>query len=188
LSFEGLHVKKIVSVIPVMLVGVEALSACGMLHTRNSTPSTVTAARSHDRDLEAIGDFNRLYLKAINDGDIGTLSALTEEDMVTIQPNWKAIEGKAANDRANRQSLQLFKIKEEWTPMETVIDGDLAYQRGVFTETSTPKNGGPSHVSKGNFLRIYRRKPDGTWRMTREMTSADQPVEMPRVRGQRASG
>jgi ketosteroid isomerase-like protein len=179
------RVKKIV---PVLLVGVEALSGCSMLHTRNSTPSTITAARSHDRDLEAIGDFNRLYLKAISDGDAGTLSALTEEDMVTIQPNWKAIEGKVANDRANRQSLQLFKIKEEWTPIETVVEGDLAYQRGVYTETSTPKSGGPTHVSKGNFLRIYRRKSDGTWRMTRDMTSTDQPVEMPRVRGERASG
>jgi ketosteroid isomerase-like protein len=167
-------------IVLMMVVGIfAALCAC----------ATTAPHRSRDRDLEAIGDFNRLYIKAINDGDTATLSDLTEEDIVTIQPNWKPIEGKAANDRANRQSLQLFKIKEEWRPIETVIDDELAYQRGTYVETTTAKGGGATHVSRGNFLHIYRRQKDGRWRMIREMTSTDQPVELPRVRGsQQSSG
>ena len=39
-------------------------------------------------------------------------------------------------------SYQQFKIDEHWTPLETVIDGNLAYQRGSFTVTATPKAGG----------------------------------------------
>jgi ketosteroid isomerase-like protein len=157
----------------ILLVGsIGSLCACS-----TTSPHTTAA-----RDLEEISDFNRQYLEAINSGNGDALSNLTEDDMVTIEPNWKAIEGKAANDKANRQSLQLFKIKEEWAPVETVIDGNLAYQRGTFTEAATPRGGGPTRITRGNYLRIYRRSSDGTWRMTREMTSSDQPMTLPRAR------
>jgi ketosteroid isomerase-like protein len=61
------------------------------------------------------------------------------------------------------------------TPAETVIDGDLAYQRGTFTVVASPKGGGASRTTHGNFLRIYRRRHDGSWWMTRDMFSGDQP-------------
>ena len=160
----------------ILLAGtVGSLCAC------STTSPHSTPAAAHDQ--EAISDFNRQYLEAINSGNAQALSDLTDDDMVTIEPNWKPIEGKDANDKANRQSLQLFKIKEDWTPLETVIDGDLAYQRGTFTEAATPRSGGPTRVTRGNYLRIYRRGLDGAWRMTREMTSSDQPMTLPRARG-----
>lgn len=160
---------------PVLLVSVCALCAC-----------STYSFRSRSGDLAAINDFNSQYIRAVNDGNIEALAMLTQDDMVTIQPNWKPIEGKSANDLANRQSLQLFKIRQEWTPIETVIEGDLAYQRGMYTESSTPRGGGTTRVTRGNFLHIYRRQKDGSWRMTRDMTSTDQPVEMPKLRGGRS--
>jgi ketosteroid isomerase-like protein len=55
----------------------------------------------------------------------------------------------------------------------------LAYQRGTFTVAATVKTGGPTHTTHGNFLRIYRRQADGSWRMTRDMFSGDQPAGSP---------
>jgi ketosteroid isomerase-like protein len=128
-------------------------------------------------DLAAIAAFNQKYLKAINEGDIAALSALTDADHIMIPPNRAPIAGKDANDTANRQAFQQFKIDETWTPLETVVDGNLAYQRGVFTVSATPKSVGATRTVRGNFLRIYRRLPDGSWRMTRDMFSSDQPPE-----------
>ena len=54
--------------------------------------------------------------------------------------------------------------------------GDLAYQRGTFTVAVTPKAGGETHNTSGNFLRIYRRQPDGSWRRVRDMFNSDRPV------------
>jgi ketosteroid isomerase-like protein len=125
--------------------------------------------------LAAITAFNARYLKAINDGDIATLSSLTNDDHMMISPNRPPVTGKAANDAANGRTFQNSKIDESWTPLETVIDGDLAYQRGTFTVVATPKAGGASRTTHGNFMRIYRRQPDGSWWMTRDMFSADQP-------------
>ncbi len=137
-----------------------------------------SAARPHATDaadVAAIMAFNARYLRAINDGDIAALSSLTDDDHIMIAPNRPALVGKASNDAANGRTFQMAKIDETWLPVETVVDGDLAYQRGTFTVVATPKDGGASRTTHGNFLRIYRRHPDGSWWMTRDMFSSDQP-------------
>ena len=128
---------------------------------------------SFAEDLAAITAFNAKYLGSINAGDIKTLSSLTDDDHIILIPNRAPIVGKAANDAANGGAFERFVFDESWTPEETVIDGDLAYQRGTFTTSSTPKAGGDKRVVSGAFLRIYRRQPDGQWRMTRDMFNTD---------------
>jgi ketosteroid isomerase-like protein len=128
---------------------------------------------SFAEDLAAITAFNAKYLGAINAEDIKTLSALTDEDHIIFIPNRAPIVGKAANDAANGSAFERFDFDESWTPEETVIDGDLGYQRGTFTTSSKPKAGGDTRVVGGAFLRIYRRQPDGQWRMTRDMFNTD---------------
>ena len=128
---------------------------------------------SFAEDLAAITAFNAKYLGSINAEDIKTLSALTDDDHVILIPNRMPIVGKPANDAANGSAFERFDFDESWTPEETVIDGDLGYQRGTFTTSSTPKAGGDKRVVSGAFLRIYRRQPDGQWRMTRDMFNSD---------------
>jgi len=134
---------------------------------------------SHAADEAAITELNRRYLGAINDGDIATLSSLTTEGHIMIAPGRPPTVGKQANDAANGRAFQMFNIKETWTPIETVISGDLAYQRGTFTVDATPKAGGNPTHSTGTFLRIYRKQPDGAWRMVRDMFNSDQPPKGP---------
>lgn len=120
-------------------------------------------------DLAAITAFNVRYLAAINSGDLATLSRLTDEDHIMLMPGRAPLAGKAANDAANGRYIEQYNTVERWNPIETVIEGSLAYQRGTFTSTATPKGGGAARTVSGSFLRIYRRQPDGSWRMTRDM-------------------
>jgi ketosteroid isomerase-like protein len=143
---------------PLILTFLIALTGCA---TR--------APDSNPVDLAAITAFNARYLKAINTGDIATLSGLTDDDHVMLIPGRAPLQGKAANDAANGRYFEQFNVAERWDPVETVIDGKLAYQRGTITATATPKAGGAARTSSGSFLRIYRRQPDGSWRMTRDM-------------------
>ena len=144
-----------------------AISLVGCTATR---PQPTFAA-----DLAAITAFNQRYLQAINAGDIAALSRLTDDDHIMIAPNRAPIAGKEANDAANGRGFEQFKIDEAWTPLETVVEGNLAYQRGTFSVAASPKAGGAARAIHGNFLRIYRRQADGSWRMTRDMFSSDQP-------------
>ena len=152
--------------VALVLAGLSAaLAACAS----SRGPSASQAA-----DLAAIAHFNEQYLKAINDGDAAALSRLTDQGHIMLAPNRAPIEGKAANDAANAGAYARFKIEEAWMPLETVVAGDLAYQRGTFTVAATPKDGGATRRTHGNFLRIYRRQADGSWQMTRDMFSSDE--------------
>ena len=99
-------------------------------------------------DLAAIADFNRRYVQAINDGDVATLSSLTTADHIMLTPNAPPRVGKEANDAANARAFERFDIDESWMPEETVIDGDLAYQRGTYVVESIPKAGGPYALTR----------------------------------------
>jgi ketosteroid isomerase-like protein len=127
-----------------------------------------------EEDLAAIAEFNRLYLAAINDEDIAALSSLTTEGHIMLAPNRPPIVGKAANDALNGSAFEQFDFDETWTPLETVVSGDWAHQRGTFTVSAKPKTGdGAARVLSGSFLRIYQRQPNGEWRMIRDMFNGD---------------
>jgi ketosteroid isomerase-like protein len=148
-----------------------AVAAIAVVLPACSTTSTETTDTT--ADLAAITAFNARYLKSINDGDIATLSSLTDDDHMMVMAGRPPISGKAANDAANSRTLAQFNIDETWTPLETVIDRNLAYQRGTWTVAATPKAGGPTTHSTGQFVRIYQRQKDGSWRMTRDVLLSD---------------
>jgi ketosteroid isomerase-like protein len=151
-----------------VLLLILAVAACA------STPHQ----HSQAQDLAAIEAFNKSYLQAINDGDAAALIALTVEDHIMMMPNQPVIAGKAKLDAASRRMTEQFQIHETWLPIATVIDGRLAYQRGTFSTTMTPKTGGPARTTEGKFLRIYRRLDDGAWTMVIDSFSGDRPPEV----------
>ena len=132
------------------------------------------SASAQTADEAAITEFNRLYLKAINDGDIDTLARLTTEGHMMIASGGPPLVGKKALVDAMTRAFETTDIDETWAPEETVVSGDLAYQRGTFVVVAKPKNGGAETRLAGNFLRIYR-KIGGAWFMVRDSFNSQQP-------------
>jgi len=131
-------------------------------------------APSTTADEAAIAEFNRRYVQAINDGDIDTLASLTTEGHMMISSGGPPLTGKQALVDAMKRIFDTTAFDESWAPEETVVSGDLAYQRGTFVVVSKPKAGGAETRMTGNFLRIYR-KIDGAWFMVRDSFNAQQP-------------
>ena len=127
-------------------------------------------------DLAAITGFNERYLAAINNEDIAALSALTTDGHVMLVPNSEPVVGKTANDAMNGGAFERYEFSETWQPVETVVDGDLAFQRGTFTTIATPRGDGDRLEVNGSFLRIYQRQANGDWRMTRDMFNSSTPL------------
>jgi len=149
--------KTTIALASLALIG--SLAACD-----NARPLQPT----YEEDLAAITAFNKRYLGSINDEDIKTLSSLTTDGHVMLMPGREPLVGKTANDEANGRAFEQFDFAEEWHPIETVISGDLGFQRGTYTTTATPRAGGDARSISGNFLRIYQRQSNGEWRMTRD--------------------
>jgi ketosteroid isomerase-like protein len=127
-------------------------------------------------DLAAITAFNERYLQSINEEDIAALSALTTDGHIMLPPNSEPVVGKAANDALNGGAFQRYEFSETWRPVETVVDGDLGFQRGTFTVIATPRGDGDRIEVNGSFLRIYQRQANGEWRMTRDMFNSSAPL------------
>jgi len=156
---------------------VAALAALGALGSLAGCGDSSPKRPTLEQDLAAIAAFNERYLGAINAEDIETLSSLTTDGHVMIAPSRPPIVGKAANDAANGRAFEQFDFDESWTPVETVISGDLAFQRGTYVTTAKPRAGGEARTVKGNFLRIYERQPNGEWRMTRDTFNSEPAAE-----------
>ena len=52
---------------------------------------------------------------------------------------------------------------------EILVSGDLAVVRLVWTLKVHPKNGGPDATTREPGMDIFRRQPDGTWKISRYM-------------------
>lgn len=141
-----------------------SLAACGRVPP--SQPSL-------QQDLAAIATFNERYLKAINDENIDALAALTTDGHILTPPGGRPLVGKARIIEVTGRSFAESDVREMWTPEETQVASDWAYQRGTYDLLMTPKTGGESRAIKGWFLRIYQRQPNGEWLMTRDMFNID---------------
>ena len=97
-------------------------------------------------DEAAIAAFNRRYLNAINEGDIDTLASLTTDGHMMISSGGAPLVGKQALVDAMARLFQTAEIEESWAPEETVVSGDLAYQRGTFVVVFKPKSAPPSRA------------------------------------------
>ena len=134
------------------------VAACGEPATQQSQAAALAA-------IEAV---NARTLEALNSGDWARLNELTDDDYVAIIRGTPT-SGRERLEAANRRFLEQWQDQEAWLPEETIIDGDLAFQRGSFTMTLTPRQGGDARNVAGTYLHIYQRKPDGSWALTRAM-------------------
>jgi ketosteroid isomerase-like protein len=126
---------------------------------------TARTAAGLEADVAAIEAVNARILGALNAGDWARLNELTHDEYVAII-NGRPIAGRERLEASNQGFLERWQDEEAWLPDETVVDGDLAFQRGAFTMTLTPRQSG----GEPRALDIYQRKAD-RWELTRAMAA-----------------
>lgn len=116
-------------------------------------------------------DLRAAWIAAIAGGDADALRPLLCEDYEVWAHATPALSGADAAIAAMRDALQRFQIEQSFEPIETVIAGDWAFERGVERMTVTPIAGGPSQTIAQRALLILRRDRDGSWQFARGMTN-----------------
>jgi uncharacterized protein (TIGR02246 family) len=157
-----------------LLLIVAALAGCVK---QEAVAPAAAPADTREADLAAIAETNRLTLQALNTNDLELMNSLVAENHIMMMPGRDDIAGREAIVAANSNLVDSWTNVETWTPEETVVFGDHAYQRGRFDITLTPKKEGVRAIrSKGKYLHIYERQKDGRWLMIRDMFSDDGSV------------
>lgn len=135
-------------------------------------PSTRPDHRATPADLRAA------WIAAIAAGDAKALRPLLCDDYEVWAHATPPLSGADVAVAAMRDALERFFIEQSFEPIETVIAGDWAFERGIERMTVTPRTGGQSQTIAQRALLILRRDHDGSWQFARGMTNG-LPPNMP---------
>ena len=173
-----MHALRLV-VVPLLIV-----AACT---TKSAAPTTDTAAAkappsatvSDDgaarKDIEAA---NARFLDAIARGDTAGAVANYAPDAVVMFPNESAWKGAEAVRKGFAGFLSSVAVKDgHATTDDLMVSGDLALETGHYEWTLTPK-GGKTFTDKGKYVTAWKRQPDGTWKIIRDINNSDLPAKM----------
>ncbi len=129
-------------------------------------------------DIAAISAINDKVTAGFNSKDPAGVAAVYADDAIMMNPNQVAVEGKqailAAYEAMAKETPGETAFTLIFTPLETQVVGDWAYQRGNYAATITPKSGKPTEL-QFKYLNIYRRQADGSWKIYRDISNTNSP-------------
>jgi ketosteroid isomerase-like protein len=145
------------------------LLAAGLLLAGSAT------AKRHDPagDRAAIEDIRRQLAQAENAGDAGVFAHIAADDIAVMPPNVGLVLGREANVNATRDLFEKFTLKVEYGRSVVEVRGDTAIDRGMYSQTLTPKSGGTPVASRGCYLWVYRRTLAGDWQLSHAIWNVD---------------
>ena len=130
---------------------------------------------TNQKDVQAIHEIRERTMRAENTGDADFFNSACTEDVVVMPPNMPAVSGRGAAVGFMREFLRQFDLNIEYVSEETQIHGDVAFDRGTYSQTLTPEAGGKPIPENGKFFWLYSRGSDGSWKMSRVMWNASEP-------------
>jgi uncharacterized protein (TIGR02246 family) len=118
-------------------------------------------------DEKQIRDLIAKFIVAYKAGDLTAILEYYSADLVK-QRQGSSAETKPETANRIRGVFEEYKTDIEVTIDEIVVSGNLAFVRGDFELTLTPKNGEETRRIPRHYLEIWR-KEDGVWRVFRTM-------------------
>jgi|SRR6267142_5359068 ketosteroid isomerase-like protein len=123
-----------------------------------------------DADKTALRQNDETFASSANAKNFAAAAALYMDDASLLLPNAPAVQGRQQIQKwmSDNPPLSDFKIE----PVDIDGRGDLAYVRGNYALTMTPPSGAAVH-DRGKFIEIWRRQPDGSWKIRWDIFNSD---------------
>lgn len=121
-----------------------------------------------DRDSEAITNVLRRYEEFCNSGDFQSWIGLWEAEGCQMPPGAPSRVGIDAIRSAMQPPFESMNLRLDVLSVDEVaVYGDLALTRCRYSLSATPKRGGEAIglMPDGKALTLYRRQPDGSWKI-----------------------
>jgi ketosteroid isomerase-like protein len=96
-------------------------------------------------------------------------------DAVFLQPNGERITGSAALRNLFQTIMATFHSDLTLHSQNLEKSGDLAYDSGDFQETLTTIATGAKITSKGSYIIIFKRQPNGSWQIVQQVFTGTPP-------------
>jgi uncharacterized protein (TIGR02246 family) len=128
-----------------------------------------------ERDLVAIRKIIDEYRDGYNTGNLSKVMNLWTEDGVVMPSGEPYVIGKEAIEDWKGVYFKQYNFNLQSISDEVQIGGDWAFNRGTYRMVMTPRNGGAPVSETGKFIQIFRREPDGSWKIARDMGNTSEP-------------
>jgi uncharacterized protein (TIGR02246 family) len=97
------------------------------------------------------------------------------DDAFFVAPGAPPADGSTAIRQffANASTDPALEVEATSDKIDVAASGDMAYARGHFTEKYTDRKTGKVMSDKGSYLAIYKKQPDGSWKIVQDVAAAD---------------
>lgn len=141
-----------------------------LLSTLLAACATTTTTSSSSNDAESyIRAATPRFISAFNSGNADALSSFYADNAMLLLPNAPVARG-AAGVRQAFASMPGPRPTLDFAPDQISSCGDMAYEVGHYTMSMT---GGRD---QGNYVAVWRRQSDGTWKMVADSVVSSIPM------------
>ncbi len=128
-----------------------------------------------EEDVAAIKQVREMEEEGVSSGDPESSLDAYADDVVFMPPGEPGVKGKDAVRAWLGKLYDQFDVNLHYTSGDIKVSGDSAFEHYAGNATFTPKAGGDALVEKIKGIHIYHRQADGTWKITHDIWSADEP-------------
>jgi len=135
---------------------------------------------THAADVNAILEIERGAREAVVAKDLDRYVSNYADDASLFWPGAPVVTGLTAIREFMRTFLSIpaFSLSFETANVEVSQAGDFAYSCGTNKVTLVDPNG-KSMQDRGKYLTVYRKQPDGRWKVVADMGNSDLPAPIP---------
>lgn len=130
---------------------------------REAAPSSI----AHAADSAAIAAASRAFSDAYVGGDTARLADLYTDDALVLPPG-QTVQGRGAIQRYFGPGPRRVNLAHAMTSERLDVQGDIATDVGEWSNTWRIGDE-DAQTASGRYLVVWRRGPDGRWRMVYDM-------------------
>jgi uncharacterized protein (TIGR02246 family) len=135
-----------------------------------------TIPDTREADERAVRECEIEASKAIAAKDLESFISFFAEDASGFYPNTPIITGKDALRQSWKTVLAIpgLSFSFQIVKVEVSRSGDLAWGHGTYTRTMNDAKGKPV-TDKGKYVIVYKKQPDGKWKIVADIGNFDLP-------------
>jgi ketosteroid isomerase-like protein len=139
------------------------------------TFSQTSAASPKDANLETFVKLREAWVQDLRNKQLEPILKFYAADASFLQPNGERLTGSAALRTLFQTIMASFNSDLTLHSQNLESSGNLAYDSGDFEESLTNIASGAKITSKGSYIIIYKRQPNGAWQIVQHVWTGTPP-------------
>lgn len=133
------------------------------------------AAAPQDSTLVTLAKIREAWVQDLRTKQLEPILKFYASDAAFLQPDGERITGSAALHTLFQNIMATFNSDLTLHSQNLETSGDLAYDSGDFQETLTTVATGAKINSKGSYIIIFKRQPNGSWQIVQHVWTGTPP-------------